>query len=71
MQLDSAQVSRDGMFPLGNCIVAILLPFDTPLKSGWVYLNGTVLLPGDVVSLLSSCFQSTGGKRHKKRVIID
>ena len=71
MQLDSAQVSRDGMFPVGDCVVAIPLPFDTLLKSGWVYFGGMVLLPVDVVSLLSSCFQSTGGERHTERVIID
>lgn len=64
MQLDSAQVSRDGMFPVRNCIVVILLPFDIPLKIGWVYLSDTVLLPGEMVSLLLSCFQSTGGERH-------
>lgn len=52
MQLDSAQVSGDGMFPVGDCVVAVPLPFDTLLKSGWVYLGGMVLLPVDVVSTL-------------------
>lgn len=64
MQLDSSQESRDGMFPVGNCIVVILLRFDISLKLGWVYLSGTVLLPGDMVSPLLSCFQYTGGERH-------
>lgn len=40
MQLDSAQVSRDGMFPVGDCMVAIPLPFDILLKGGWIYLGG-------------------------------
>lgn len=71
MQLDSAQVSRDGTFPVAVGIVAIPLPFDILLKSGWVYLGGTVLHLGDMVSLLSVCFQDTDGERHTERAIID